>query len=178
MTNSTQMKALEGLFGDGPHASLGEHAETYGRLIGSWEGEYRDFDSSGAVEEGSIEVHFAWVLQGLAVQDVWIAPTRRQRAQERSSTSRDTYGTTIRVFSPELAAWHVVWLNPAKLVRTDLIGRRIGDDVVQTGYFENTPIKWLFTEITPEAFTWQAFALDSDGVTWFEQTRFAFRRTR
>lgn len=53
----------------GPHESLGAHAETYGWLIGSWRDEYTDYDDD-RVLRGAIEVHFAWVLEGRAIQDV------------------------------------------------------------------------------------------------------------
>jgi hypothetical protein len=176
-TARTMPLSLDGLIASGPHPSLGLHADTYGRLIGSWQGEYRDYDRSGQVLSGLLEVHFVWVLQGLAVQDVWIAPTRAQRMGEVDLSQRNTYGTTLRVFDPEIEAWRVVWLNPQQRVRVDLVGRRVGDDIIQAGFYEDAPIKWIFTEITRESFFWQAFVLDTDGVSWFRQTEFRLRRT-
>jgi hypothetical protein len=160
----------------GPHPSLGKHAETYGRVIGSWNGEYEDLNDDGSPESGSLEVHFAWVLQGLAVQDVWIAPARAQRATH-APAKRDTYGTTLRVFDPAAEVWRVVWLNPARNARVDLIGRRIGDDIIQLGTYKDAPVKWTFTHITPRSFTWQGLVLEADGVTWRRQTEFKLRRT-
>jgi len=177
MSTARIMPALAGLFANGPHPSLGDHADTYGRLIGSWEGEYRDFDRNGQVTGGEIEVHFAWVLQGLAVQDLWIAPSSAQRQAGGVPGDRDTHGTTLRVFDPGIAGWRIVWLNPQKQVRVDLVGRRVGDDIVQTGFYEDAPIKWMFTDITADSFVWQGFSLEADGVSWFEQTRFTLRRT-
>lgn len=167
---------LDTLIATGPHPSLGDHADTYGRLIGSWHGEYRDFSRSGQVATGSIEVHFAWVLQGLAVQDVWIAPSREQRALQDVTGERDTYGSTLRVFYPDTESWRVTWINPQKHVHMELTGRRVGDDIIQTGFFDGKPIKWQFTNITDDAFLWRAFSLEPDGVTWYEETRFTFVR--
>jgi hypothetical protein len=65
-----------------------------------------------------MEVHFGWVLQGRAVQDTFIAP-RHNAGLGDLALKRQTYGTTVRVFHPELAAWRAVWLNPLKGVRTD-----------------------------------------------------------
>lgn len=167
---------LDGLFASGPHPSLGDHADTYGRLMGSWEGEYRDFEPDGQVHSGEIEVHFAWVLQGLAVQDVWIAPARAQRQAVDPPADRDTYGSTLRVFDPAIGGWRLVWLNPRTGVRVDLVGRRVGDDIVNIGVYEDAPIKWMFTEITEQSFVWQGFILQPDGISWFEQTQFRLRR--
>jgi len=73
----------------GPHPSLGQHAATFGRLIGSWEGEYRDEEPGEPPETGLLEVHFGWVLQGRAVQDTWISPLRNA-APGRSTQKRQT----------------------------------------------------------------------------------------
>ena len=40
------------------HAELGDEAETYGRFIGSWHGEYRDASVDGQIRTGPMEVHF------------------------------------------------------------------------------------------------------------------------
>jgi hypothetical protein len=161
----------------GPHPSLGQHADTFGRLIGSWEGEYRDEDPGEPPETGLMEVHFGWVLQGRAVQDTWISPRRNAEAASGSTPKRRTYGTTVRVFHPELAAWRAVWFNPVVGERIDLIGRRVGDDIVQFCFWEDRPEKWVFSEITARSFRWRAFLLGDDGVTWRVDTEFHLRRT-
>ena len=164
------------LHATGPHPSLGQHADTYGRLIGSWQGEYRDEDPGEPPETGLMEVHFGWVLQGRAVQDTWISPLRNA-ASGGSTLKRQTYGTTVRVFHPELAAWRAVWLNPVVGERIDLIGRRVGDDIVQFCVWNDRTEKWVFSEITARSFRWRAFLLGDDGVTWRVDTEFHLRRT-
>jgi hypothetical protein len=164
------------LLAPGPHPSLGRHADTFGRLIGSWAGEYRDRDPGEPVETGSLEVHFSWVLQGRAVQDTWIMPTQ-ETASAGSVRKRQTYGTTVRVFYPESESWRAVWLNPVKSVRTDLIGRRVGEDIVQFCLGVERPEKWVFSRITTRSFLWQAFLLGDDGVTWTLGTELQLHRT-
>ena len=51
---------LETLAAKRPHPSLGAHAETYGRLIGSWVGEAHNHMVEGHQPITSIEVHFGW----------------------------------------------------------------------------------------------------------------------
>jgi hypothetical protein len=58
---------------------------------------------------------------------------------------RQTYGTTVRVFHPEIEAWRAVWLNPVRGKRNDLLGRRIGDDIVQFCLDADRPEKWVFS---------------------------------
>jgi hypothetical protein len=167
---------IEALHATGPHPSLGEHADTFGRLIGSWEGEYHDEYPGESSETGLMEVHFGWVLQGRAVQDTFIAP-RRYAEPGDSALKRQTYGTTVRVFHPELAAWRAVWLNPLKGIQIQLVGRRIGADIVQFRLGTDRAEKWVFSEITDRSFRWRALLLGDDGVTWRVDTEFQLRRT-
>lgn len=165
------------LIAPGPHPGLGRHADTYGRLIGSWAGMYEDRSEDGETARGRMEVHFAWVLEGRAVQDVWIAPPLEERRGGATAGSRNTYGSTLRVFDASIEAWRVIWLNPVTGVRNDLVGRRIGDDVVQAGWYRDRPVKWAFTRITRESFVWRGFELADDGVTWQLSTEFNLTRT-
>lgn len=161
---------LTALTAPGPHPDLGVEADTYGRLIGTWSGDYRDTSVGGTLRSGPMEVHFAWVLQGRAIQDLWIARDADALAQRR------TYGTTVRVYDPAIEAWRVTWINPPHNTRSELIGRRVGDDIIQTGYFNDRPAKWIFTDVTATSFTWQGYLLDPDGVTWRLGTEFKLRR--
>ncbi|TIL41051.1 MAG: hypothetical protein E5Y87_03330, partial [Mesorhizobium sp.] len=60
---------------------------------------------------GRGEVHFGWVLEGRAIQDVWILPARNTGAQS-SLGKWSFYGTTLRVYDPGIDAWHIFWSDP------------------------------------------------------------------
>ncbi|MCW5624250.1 MAG: hypothetical protein KIT73_06005 [Burkholderiales bacterium] len=160
----------------GPHPQLGIHADVYGPFIGSWSGEFRDFTDGARAPTASAEVHFGWVLEGRAVQDVWIVPARRDRVASASVTVRPRYGSTLRVFDVPTQTWHVLWTNPVLGTRIELVGRRDGDAVVQLGMRGTTPIRWTFSDIRPDAFLWQGHALQPDGATWQLETEFRLRR--
>lgn len=132
-----------------------EGHDLYGWLIGDWDltvVHYAGKNLSAQNLQG--EVHFMWVLDGRAVQDVW---TLRPQM----------HGTTLRVWDPNLEAWRVTWINPPSNARVDLIGRRNGDDIVQIGVYANgTPIRWIFSNITNDSFRWTGEALNNDGNTW------------
>lgn len=162
------------LIAKGPHPGLGAHADTYGRLIGGWRGEYRDIQPDGD-EVGPMEAHFAWALDGRAVQDVWIAPAPYATA-DQARLRRRMYGSTLRVFDAKAGAWRAEWFNPVRNARCSLVGRRIGDDIVQTGYWDDRPQRWWFREMTPNSFLWQAHALADDGLAWTLVTEFHLRQ--
>jgi hypothetical protein len=171
MSNST----AEALFAAGPHPSLGAHADTYGRLIGSWAGEVRNHMAPGPPPTASIEVHFAWALDGRAVQDAWITPSRADRAAGRTALIH-WFGTTLRVFDATSESWRALWWDPESAIRIEIEGRRQGDDIVQLGQRGGRPIRWSFSRITGESFLWQGHILEPDGATWRLEVEVLLRR--
>ena len=161
----------------GRAAEVPESADVYGWLVGSWELEvrhYRTVDVSARHIKG--EAHFGWVLEGRAVQDVWIMPRRSDRGVSLDP-NLNMYGTTLRVWDPSLEAWRITWINPATGHRSDLTGRRIGKDIVQVGArTDGTPIRWSITEITPDSFRWLGESLKADGRTWLLEGEFRAKR--
>jgi hypothetical protein len=71
----------------------------------------------------------------------------------------------------------IAGLRAAGCARDELIGRRSGKDIVQVGaHADGTPIRWIFSEITPESFRWTGEALNPDGRTWRLEAEFHGRR--
>ena len=163
----------------GRSSGIPAEADLYGWLVGSWELDVRHYwvDVSGRGIKG--EAHFGWVLEGRAVQDTWIIPRQSELGQ-----AKNTYGTTLRVWDAALQAWRVTWINPVTGARNELIGRRNGKNIVQVGaHADGTPIRWIFSEITPDSFRWTGEALNPDGKTWrlegeFRATRMGGKGTR
>lgn len=150
--------------------------DVYGWLIGSWELDVCDYQPDGSVRRSKGEVHFEWVLEGRAVQDVWIMPRRGERTADLGKTG-NRYGTTLRVWDPSIQAWRVTWINPVTGSRDELVGRWSGKDVVQIGtQSDASPIRWIFTEITPDSFHWVGESLQPDGKSWKLEAEFWARR--
>ena len=149
---------------------IDEADDVYGWLIGSWSLRvlhYRGFDLRGEGLTG--EAHAGWLLEGRAIQDVWIMPRRQDRRAGRFARDpqNDMYGTTLRAWDPALRAWRITWNNPARGHRETQIGRRIGEEIVQTGArADGQATRWRFTEITSNGFHWIGEALDTDGRSW------------
>jgi hypothetical protein len=162
----------------GRSADIPEAADVYGWLIGSWELDVRRYRVDVTALGLKGEAHFRWVLEGRAVQDVWIMPKREERKGQQDRT-RNMYGTTLRVWDPSIEAWRVTWNNPVNGTRDELIGRWSGRDVVQVGTHSNgTRIRWIFTEVTADSFRWIGEALEADGNTWKVEGEFLGRRMR
>lgn len=162
----------------GRSPAIPKTADAYGWLVGSWELEvlhYWSKDVSGLGMTG--EVHASWVLEGLAVQDVWIMPARAERSG-RLDPNMNMYGTTLRVWDSTIEGWRITWRNPAGQHHEEQIGRRSGEDVVQVGVRpDGTPTRWSFTEITDDSFHWLGESLERDGRTWQLEGEFRGRRS-
>ena len=151
--------------------------DVYGRLIGSWDLEIESHDDQGDVRKSRGEAHFARVLEGRAVQDVFINPRRSERGPS-SPKFANWFGTTIRIYDPALRAWRVWWFNPRDGVRAELIGRRVGNVIFQEGKFpDGTPIRWTFSDLATDSFRWRGERLERDGHSWRLQVEFHGRRT-
>lgn len=158
-------------------APAAEHADAlmlYGQFVGSWEGEVTYHPPGAAPVRHSAEVHFGWVLQGRAVQDVWIVPARRDRQAPLGPLN--LYGTTVRVYDPATGGWNVTWMNPPNDAFTRLVGRREGDRIVQLGEDRDGLNRWTFQEITAYSFRWTGELSADGGRTWRLAAEFALRR--
>ena len=56
----------------GPHPSLRDHASVLGRLVGTWDVEYMDIGKDGRAMHRSGELLVGWVMDGRAIQDLFI----------------------------------------------------------------------------------------------------------
>jgi hypothetical protein len=167
------------LTASGRSSEIPEPADAYGWLVGSWSLDchhYAGVDIANLHIEG--EAHFVWVLEGRAIQDVWIMPAHSDRRADLDKAN-NMYGTTLRVWDPSIQAWRITWINPVSGHRQEQIGRRSGNDIVQVGARpDGTPTRWRFTEITPESFHWLGEALSTDGKTWKLEGEFFAKRVK
>jgi hypothetical protein len=152
------------LCSDGPAPDRAEKLNLYGWLIGSWQMEASTFTADGTKHTGLGEIHFAWALEGRAVQDVWILPGV-------------FYGTTLRIYDPGVDGWHILWSDPLRQFYARQIGRARGHDIVQEGTdASGALIRWTFTDITPDSFRWLGERSDDDGRTYWLQAEFLATR--
>ena len=180
---ATQVVQQEGftalLAASGRATEIPESADVYGWLVGSWELEvlhYKAVDVTAQRLQG--EAHFGWVLEGRAIQDVWIMPRCPDRRPDLDKVN-NMYGTTLRVWDATIQAWRINWINPVTGHREQQIGSRVGKDIVQMGArADGTATRWRFTEITADSFHWIGEALEADGQTWKLEGEFRARRIR
>ena len=86
---------IETLTSNSKSVELPEEFNYFGKLIGSWKFDYVDHNISCSTKG---EWHFSWILEGMAVQDVIILPSRETRTEIPHPLTE--YGTTLRVYNP------------------------------------------------------------------------------
>ena len=166
----------DALLAQGPVPAQAVRMTLYTPLLGSWEVDVVDYEDGGTRRTSKGEWHFAWVLEGRAIQDVFIAPARWARRPSQPAAG-NRYGTTLRVYDPKLDAWRVTWINPVSGVTNTLLGRQRGDDIVQEGQdTDGSLIRWSFAEITPRSFRWRGELSTDEGRTWRLAAEFRGRR--
>jgi hypothetical protein len=162
---------IEVLHAQHPAPERAAQLDLYAFLIGSWSTRVVTHDD-GRIHEGAGEIHAGWVLEGRAIQDVWMIPRREQRAAPRRPlpVAGNWYGTTLRVFDPVLGAWRILWTDPATNNFVRQIGRADGNDIVQDGEHVNgTAMRLRFTEITPASFHWIGEFMRDGSARWERQ---------
>jgi len=173
---------IAALHSDGPALDRADKMGLYGWLIGAWEMDVHVPQSgaegaNGARTEGKGEIHFGWVLEGRAIQDVWITPLRGSR-RDPIAAAVNFYGSTFRIYDPGIDAWHIFWLDPVKQFYSRMLGRAAGADIEQLTVNETPQRRWRFSDITPNSFHWTADVDDGAGgePNWRRHVEFFARR--
>jgi hypothetical protein len=160
------------LHADGPAADRLPQVGLYGFLVGSWNSEIRTYSEDGAVHHGSGEIHAGWVLQGRAVQDVWLLSAPMPIAG-------NWYGSTLRIFDPALEAWRIFWNDPSNNRFMQQIGRADEAGIVQEGGdAQGARHRWRFTDITENGFHWLGEMAQAVDAPWRLRIEVFARRVR
>ncbi|MER9892238.1 hypothetical protein NKJ40_09030 [Mesorhizobium sp. M0119] len=162
---------LAALGSEGPPADRAKDMALYGWLIGSWEMDSVHYVDDGTIQKWDGECHFGWVLEGRAIQDVWIRPKR--------PAPSTMYGTTLRIFDPGIDGWHIIWNDPLNRDHSRQIGRAEGKDIVQLGNdSRGLKTRWRFTEIAANSFHWIGEERSSESDPWQITYEHLARRTK
>lgn len=144
------------LVSPGKNSLIPEEDNWFGPLVGTWDIEW--VDGHGTEHERHVkgEWIFSWVLEGMAVQDVFICPSREAR---KIKTWPDAaYGTTIRIYNPQQRTWDIFYGVAGEATRLE--ARKEGSRIVLTE-ITGQKMKWIFPNLRK---------IRSIGETWPRRT--------
>src|SRR5919202_1411929 len=72
--NTQACSGPRGLAADGPSEDRADKLMLFGQFVGDWDVDFTVYGADGTRQTEKAEWHFGWVLEGRAVQDVWIVP--------------------------------------------------------------------------------------------------------
>lgn len=145
----------------GPHPSLGDQAKVFGRFVGTWDAEYTELSKDGKATHSSGEVVFGWVMDGRAIQDLFIIYP--------SATHKEKFiGTTLRYFDPKSGTWRVIFIDPENDSVTRFTGGAAGDDriVLHGQDTDGKETRWSFNDIRADSFVFRDEESRDGGKTW------------
>lgn len=151
----------EALCHQGRSSRIPAECDLFGALVGAWDIVWIDHLEDATPRRVQGEWIFSWVLEGRAIQDAFIVPSRAER--QRSPQPDAEYGTTIRIYNPKTGHWDIFYGCPGEAIR--LTARREGSDVVLLEN-ETQAMRYVFSGITPYAFSWRKERLNDAGA-WF-----------
>lgn len=155
-----------------PRPELAERLGVFGPLIGSWRLVVEDVAPDDSVEVTDGEWHFGWALDGRALADVWISPSRAARA----AGARDgEWGLSLRFWDEHKQVYRSTWHGPLRGWLIPFTARPTEDGLTLTGERDGTALRWIFSELTAHGFRWRAEEAE-DGSTFRVRQRFTATR--
>src|SRR5213080_2966654 len=108
---------IDGLGAEGPFPDFKEKLALFGQFVGDWVIEEARYPRPHELELRSQgEIHFGWILDGRAVQDVFMT-------RDPDTGRAVPIGTTVRFYDPKLDAWQSTWISPMQELVQTVIGR-------------------------------------------------------
>ena len=141
------------LFSKSRHSSIPENKDTFGKFIGNWSLELTITNLDGSKLKYVGEWHFHRILQGRAIQDIWIIPG----LATHEYGDFHEYGTTVRTFDTKTGKWRAVWVGP---IQNQLYVFDVEDKIDQISLTATNitlmEMKWSFFDIAPNSFKWKS----------------------
>jgi len=159
------------LSANGPHPSLGRQADLFGRFAGTWDCDYSFIAADGSVRRSRGELLFGWILDGRALQDIWIGYPKAGSGDER------TIGTSVRFVDPKSGKWKVVFVAPGSDFVIQVEGGAEEDRIVLRGVDgDGAAVRWSFNDILPDSFVWRGETSRDGSKTWRLEEEHQMRR--
>jgi hypothetical protein len=166
------------LIASGPAPGQAAGLATFGRFVGRWECLVTFHHEDGRTERWSGEWTWSWILDGWAIQDVWRIPARSPAHGGGPGTgSPRGFGTTVRLYDPELDAWHVTWFGAVSHRPVAFLARQDADEIVMEAQGPGPArTRWIFSDVAADSFRWRNVSSVDEGPWILDQEMEVRRR--
>ncbi len=135
-----------------------EKLDYFSSLIGKWDIEWIDHLEDNKQRHVKGEWIFSRVLDGTAIQDLFIVPSRTERIKHLQADAE--YGTTLRVYNPKNETWDIFYACTGTAIQ--LTGRKVNNEIILTENNEKQ-MRYVFYDLTPSTFKWRKELLNDTG---------------
>ena len=159
------------LYAKAKNESLPSEHDFYGQLIGEWDILW--IENEGTEKERKVigEWLFVRTLEGMAIQDLFIVPSRAER--EINPQPDAEYGTTVRIYNPKTYNWDIYYGCTGNAYRLE--AKIEGSLLVQTELSQGK-LKWIFSNIMEDSFKWERSVCNENGIWETKAVVYAKRR--
>ena len=148
------------LAAQGPHPSLGPQADLFGRFVGRWDADYSFIAEDGSVRHKRGEVLFGWVLDGHALQDIFLS-------YPESGSDERKMVTGLRWVDPRTGRWTLAFVAPTFDVVIRMEAAAEGERIVLRGEDgKGALLRWSFNDVRKDSFVWRGESSHDGGKTW------------
>lgn len=159
------------LISQGKNNKIPDDQNIFGALIDEWDFEWIDNHGKDLERHVKGEWIFSWILEGTAIQDLFICPSREERASNKQPDAE--YGTTIRIYNPCKQTWDIFYGNIGEATRLE--AKKEGNQIVLTEITEQK-MKWIFSNLTDHSFHWQRIEMSEKNEWKLIGELFAIRK--
>lgn len=153
---------------------LADRFAVFEPLIGSWTLVVEDVADDGGVTQRDGEWHFGWALDGRALADIWISPSRAARAE---GAPDGEWGMTLRFWDERIGAFRSTWHGPKRGWVIPFTATADEAGIVLLGRLPDRELSWIFSDVTPNSFSWRAEERTAT-TPWRVRQRFEATRGR
>jgi len=164
-------KFFTALYANAKNDALPSECDFYGKLIGEWDILWVENEGTETERKVKGEWLFARVLEGMAIQDLFIVPSRAERKINPQPDAE--YGTTVRIYNPKTSNWDIYYGCVGQAVRLE--AKKEGNTLVQTEILQGE-LKWIFSNIMEDSFKWERSVYNENGTWKTEAVVYAKRR--
>lgn len=151
------------LAGDDPQAAA------FDQFVGTWDVTFTNIADDGSSETLPGQLIVGWILDGRALQDIWIQ-------QSANPADPPFKGTTIRFYDPAKKVWRVTWVSAVARAQLLLEGRRTASTIDLWAETPKGRVRWIFYDIEPDRFRWRNEHSTDQGKSWRLRESHVMRR--